>query len=154
MLCFKHGYRITKWLRLEGSTWDFLVQPFCFKKGHLEHFAQDHIQVGFGFSSDGDSKTFLGSLFQYFVKLSVSKLFPLLQMEHFLFQSVHRASCLVLQKAVWSHPGNYLPLIYLYTLIRSPLSFLQLSSPRSQPFLIGEMLQASSHLCSHPLDFL
>ena len=34
-------------MRLDGTTWNHLVQLLCFKQGHLEHTDQDHIQAGF-----------------------------------------------------------------------------------------------------------
>lgn len=35
--------RTMEWSRLEGIIWDHPVQVLCFKLGHLEHTAQDHM---------------------------------------------------------------------------------------------------------------
>lgn len=40
-------YWITVWLRLEGASAGYLVQPPLLKKGHLEPGSQDCVQMGF-----------------------------------------------------------------------------------------------------------
>jgi len=47
-VCFPLSvYRITDWLRLEGTSGCHLVQPPLLKQGHLEPVVQDHVQTAF-----------------------------------------------------------------------------------------------------------
>ena len=131
------GYRTTEWLWLKGTSWDHLVQPICFKQGHLEHTVQNHIQVGFQYlqrkrlynlSGQPVSSALLPSQWKSFFACA----------DGTSLVSVW-ACCLVsycLAPSCWFPPFRY-----LYTLIRCPLSLFQdKQSEFSQPCVIGEML--------------
>lgn len=41
---YKNILTVTEWLRLEGTTWDHLVQLSCFKQSHLEHIVKKEVK--------------------------------------------------------------------------------------------------------------
>lgn len=55
-----HIYRISEWLRLEGTSGGYLVQSPCSSRSPV---AQDHVQMAVKDFKVGDSTTSLGNLF-------------------------------------------------------------------------------------------
>ena len=103
-----------------------IQSTFCFRYSHLEHIAQDHIQVGFEYH-------------QMRLHNLSEQLAPVLSHPHSLPSSS------------WYHP-----LSNLYVLIISPLSLLLQAKQAqiSHPFLTREMFQPLDHLCGPSLYFL
>ena len=116
------------------------------KQVPLEQAAQDHIQVGFEISGEGQSTTSLGSLFQCSVRV---KKFFLMFIWNFLCCSLCPLP-LVLSlaplKRVWPHPPDTHPEdIYQPSVLQAKQAQLP------QLFLVGETLQTPHHPRSPPL---
>ena len=79
-------HRITKSLRLEGTSWYHLVQPPAqAEQGHLEQVSHNHVQSGFENLQGQTWQTSLGNLCQCLTTLTVKKHFHVFRWNFLVF---------------------------------------------------------------------
>lgn len=125
-------YGITDWLRLQGTSGGHFVQPPCSSR-LFRAVASWVLHI----STDGDSTTSLGKLFQCSTTLPGKKCF-------LVFLQI--ISCVSTGK-ILSSSSSFPTIRYLFTFIRSPLSllFFRLVIPSSSSLFSREVLQSLNH---------
>ena len=102
--------------------------------GHLELAVQDCVRSAFDMSTEGDLAASLGNLLQCLITLIVKKCLLMFRWNFMCFNSCQVPPVLsVGAKENSQAPScSFTPVMYLYTLVRSPLSRLlsRLKSPR------------------------